>query len=76
MLDTSEHFCNLFRSCILFFCSAEKTLGVLVNRLDISQQCALVANEANGILRCIRTGVNFPLYSALMRPHLEYCVQF
>ncbi|GAB0183303.1 hypothetical protein GRJ2_000795600 [Grus japonensis] len=63
--------------------SAEKYLEVLVdNKLSMSQQCALVA-KGNGILGGINKStasrsreVILLLSSALVRPHLKFCVQF
>ena len=62
---------------------AEKDLGVLADtNLNMNQQCALVAKKTNVILECIRSidsrlrEVILTFYSALVRPHLKYWIQF
>jgi len=61
----------------------EQHLRLLVDKkLNTTWQCALTAQTANWILGCIKSSMAsrskegiLPLYSALVRPHLESCIQ-
>ena len=61
----------------------EKDLGVLVDeKLNMSHQSVLAVWKANCVLGCIKKGVAssereviVPLCSALVMPHLQYCIQ-
>ncbi len=61
-----------------------KDLGVTItSNLKFSQQCKEAAGKVNSMLGFIKRIFSFknkdiilPLYNSLVRPHLEYAVQF
>ena len=61
----------------------EKDLGVSMNaNMKVSEQCWIAASKGNQVLGMIRRNITYkekslivPLYKAIFRPHLEYCIQ-
>ena len=61
----------------------EKDLGVTMNaNMKVSEQCIIAASKGNQVLGMIRRNITYkekslivPLYKAIVRPHLEYCIQ-
>ena len=61
----------------------EKDLGVTMNaNMKVSEQCRIAAPKGNQVLGMIRRNITYndksligPLYKAIVRPHLEYCIQ-
>ena len=61
----------------------EKDLGVTISAdMKVSEQCGIAASKGNQILGLIRRNIIYkgkkliiPLYKAIVRPHLEYCIQ-
>ena len=62
----------------------EKDLGVIIsNTLKMSDQCTAASKKANMMLGLISRNFDYKspevmkrLYTAFVRPHLEYAVQF
>ena len=61
----------------------EKDLGVTISAdMKVSEQCGIAASKGNQILGLITKNITYkdkkliiPLYKAIVRPHLEYCIQ-
>ena len=60
----------------------EKNLGVTISAdMKVSEQSGIAASKGNQILGLIRRNITYkgkqliiPLYKAIVRPHLEYCI--
>ncbi len=79
----NKKFSYKMRGVILKTIQCVKDLGVKIAlNLKFSQQCINTANIVNRMLGFIKrnfllkTEVILPLYNSLVRPHLEYAVQF
>uniref|UniRef100_A0A8C5MJL4 Reverse transcriptase domain-containing protein n=1 Tax=Leptobrachium leishanense TaxID=445787 RepID=A0A8C5MJL4_9ANUR len=65
-------------------CKQEKDLGIIIDfKLSNNVQCQTAVAKASKVLACIKRGVHsrdeniiLPLYKSMVRPHLEYVVQF
>ena len=61
----------------------EKDLGATIDaNMKVSEQCSIAASKGNQVLGMIRRNIAYkvkcliiPLYKAIVRPHLEYCIQ-
>ena len=61
----------------------EKNLGVKINAdMNVSEQCGTAASKCNNIFGLITRNITYkekkliiPPYKAIVRPHLEYCIQ-
>ena len=61
----------------------ENDLRVTINaNMKVSEQCRIAVSKGNQILGMIRRNITYkekglivPLYKAIVRPHLEYCIQ-
>ena len=61
----------------------EKDLGVTMNaNMKVSEQCRIAASKGNQVLGMICRNITYkdkslivPLYKAIVRPQLEYCIQ-
>ena len=61
----------------------EKDLGVTMKaNMKVSEQCRIAASKGNQVLGMVRRNITYkekslivPLYKAIVRHHLEYCIQ-
>ena len=80
----NQHHTYRLRNSLFVSAEAEKDLGVIIDaKMNMGRQCGEAVRKANRTLSCIHRcilsrskEVILPLYVALVRPQLEYCIQF
>ena len=86
IVDTSNQYGRIYYKMgdtVLGTTVKEKDLGVTISAdMKVSEQCGIAASKGNQILVLIRRNITYkgkkliiPLYKAIVRPHLEYCIQ-
>ena len=71
--------CYVMCKCVVMYVD----LGVTFSAdMKVSEQCGIAASKGNQILGLIRRTIMYtekqlivPLYKAIVRPHLEYCIK-
>ena len=71
------------RGTILSKTATEKDIGVSMNAtMKVSERCRIAASKGNQVPGMIRRNITYkenslivPLYKAIVRPNLEYCIQ-
>ena len=80
----NQHHTYRLGNSLLVSAEAEKDLGVIIDaKMNMGRQCGDAVRKANRTLSCIHRCISsrskeviLPLYAALVRPQLEYCIQF
>ena len=80
----NRHHTYRLGNSLLISTEAEKDIGVIIDsKMNMGQQCGDAVRKANHTLSCIHRCISsrskeviLPLYVALVRLQLEYCVQF
>ena len=74
---------NKMRDSVLCTTVKVKDFGATINAdMNVSEQCGIASSKGSHILRLIRRNITYkekaliiPLYKAIVRPHLEHCIQ-
>ena len=72
----------IMEDAVLGRTTKEKGIGVTFSAdMKVSEQCGIAASRGNAIIGLIKRNITYkdkqlilPLYNAIVRPHLEYCM--